>query len=299
MVAPTASLVFWTVAGLMTAAALAFVLPRLLSRRERPASAPAADTNVAVYREQIAELDAELASGRVSGNQYAQARAEIEQRLLSEIDDAPAIAGRATPAAALVLAIAVPALAFAIYAIVGEPSAVRAGVAVPAPAAGRDASARRDELVTHLARSPRDGRSWVLLARTDFDAERFSDAAAAYEQAIAVSAKVAADPAIWCEFADALGMANGGMLTGKPRELVMQALARDPAHPKALEMAGSAAFEAREYHSASGYWRALLAQMSPGTQAYRDLAAAILHAERLALPLPAPVGRSEGASPRD
>ena len=299
MVPGAASLLFWSVAGLMTALALAFVLPGLLSRRERPAGTPGADTNVAVYREQIVELDAELATGRMSGDQHAQARAEIEQRLLSEIDDERITADGATPVAAVVLAIALPALAFAMYAIVGEPSAVSAGVAAATPAAGRDASTRRDELATHLARSPRDGRSWVLLARMDFDAERFNDAAAAYERAIAASAKVAADPAIWCEFADALGMAHGGVLTGKPRELVMQALVRDPAHPKALEMAGSAAFEAREYHSASGYWRALLAQMPPGTREYRDLAAAVLHAERLAPPLEAPEGRSEGSSPHD
>ena len=90
----------------------------------------------------------------------------------------------------------------------------------------------RADLVRHLERAPGDGRSWVLLARMDFDADRFTDAATAYERALASGHKITADPAIWCEYADALGMAQGGSLAGKPRELVMRALARNPAHPQ-------------------------------------------------------------------
>ena len=109
----------------------------------------------------------------------------------------------------------------------------------------------RDELVRHLARNARDGRAWVLLARMDFEADRFDDAAVSYQKALTASAKVAADAGVWCEYADALGMAQGGMLAGKPRELVMRALALDPAHPKALEMAGSAAYEQRDFAAAA------------------------------------------------
>ena len=140
----------------------------------------------------------------------------------------------------------------------------------------------RADLVRHLARSPRDGRAWVLLARMDFEADRFADAALAYERALAASPKVATDPAIGCEFADALGMAQGGSLAGRPRELVMRALAQNSAHPKALEMAGSAAFEAGEYASAASYWRQLLSQLAADSPEHRELAAAIARAEELA-----------------
>jgi cytochrome c-type biogenesis protein CcmH len=142
-------------------------------------------------------------------------------------------------------------------------------------------SAPRTELVRHLERSPRDDRSWALLARMDFDADRFADAATAYERALAIDAKVARDPAVWCEYADALGMTQGGSLAGKPRELVLRALARSPRHPKALEMAGSAAFEAGEFASAAGYWRQLQGQLEAGSHQYRELAAAIARAEEM------------------
>lgn len=139
----------------------------------------------------------------------------------------------------------------------------------------------RAELVRHLKRSPRDGRGWVLLARMDFEADRFTDAAVAYERALATDTKVARDPTIWCEYADALGMTQGGSLAGKPRELVMSALALSATHPKSLEMAGSAAIEAGEYASAVHYWRQLLPQLAESSRERLELAAAIARAEEL------------------
>jgi cytochrome c-type biogenesis protein CcmH len=115
----------------------------------------------------------------------------------------------------------------------------------------------------------------------DFEADRYDEAAAAYQKALAASVKVAADAGVWCEYADALGMAQGGTLEGKPRELVMRALALNPAHPKALEMAGSAAYEQREFAAATAYWRQLLGQLSERSVQYQELATAIDRAERL------------------
>jgi cytochrome c-type biogenesis protein CcmH len=153
----------------------------------------------------------------------------------------------------------------------------------PASAEGpRDAHRYREALVRFLDSHPRDGRGWVLLAMAELDAERWAGAAAAFEKAVSVSSKVAADPAIWCEWADALGMAQGGRLAGRPTELIERALALKPQHAKALEMAGSAAYERRDFRLAAGYWQRLLAQLPAGSPAHGELSAAIARAERLA-----------------
>jgi len=196
----------------------------------------------------------------------------------------PTLWSRRAPRLALVLAIALPLVTLGLYAILGDPGAAGGKLGTSAletrdAAAGR---ASRDDLARHLARSPRDGRAWVLLARLDFEADRYADAGAAYAKAIAASPKVASDPAVWCEYADALGMAQGGKLGGKPRELVMRALAMNPAHPKALEMAGSAAFEAQDYRAAAKYWRELLALLPARERAHDELAAAIDRADEFA-----------------
>jgi cytochrome c-type biogenesis protein CcmH len=202
-------------------------------------------------------------------------------RLLARRAPAPRN-GRALTIALLALAIALPILGVGLHALSGDPATPDDGpaaVSAKADDAGNFPVAR-EGLVRHLARNARDGRAWVLLARMDFEADRYDDAAVSYQKALAASAKVAADAGVWCEYADALGMAQGGMLAGKPRELVMRALALNPAHPKALEMAGSAAYEQRDFAAAAAYWRQLLGQLSERSVQYQELATAIARAER-------------------
>jgi cytochrome c-type biogenesis protein CcmH len=129
---------------------------------------------------------------------------------------------------------------------------------------------------------PRDGRGWILEARALMAADRFPDAVEAYEKGLSASRKVAADPLVWCELADALGMAQGGRLEGRPRELVARALAIKPDHPRALEMAGSAAYEAGDFRSALSYWEALLGQLPPGSASHAELSSAIERTRRKA-----------------
>jgi cytochrome c-type biogenesis protein CcmH len=149
-----------------------------------------------------------------------------------------------------------------------------AGIAALALAASAGLAAALAFSVTP-PEQPQDGRGWVLEARRHMQADRFAEAARAYEKGLAASRKVAADPQVWCELADALGMTQGGSLEGRPTELVHKALSIGPAHPRALEMAGSAALEAGDRAKAAVYWEQLLAQMPPGSRAHTELSAAI------------------------
>jgi len=180
--------------------------------------------------------------------------------------------------------LAAPLIAAGLYAWLGEPAALRGDAALDAQAAldSLPVTAVREELVAHLARNPRDARGHVLLARMDFSEDRFPEAAAGYAKAIAASPKVANDPGILCEYADALGMAQGGRLAGAPYVYVLRALAVAPANPRALEMAGSAAYEQRDYATAARQWRALSAQLADDDPQAPALLAAIARADLLA-----------------
>lgn len=147
---------------------------------------------------------------------------------------------------------------------------------------GVDAETFRAMLAAQAERNRRDGRAWMLLARADFAANRYASAAESYAQAVAGSANVARDPQAWCEYADALGMARGGSLEGKPRELIMRALAIDPNHPRALEMAGSAALDEDDAAAAVEHWRMLVVQLPPRSPERRELVVALARAEELA-----------------
>lgn len=164
-----------------------------------------------------------------------------------------------------------------------QPITAVAQQSAPAATAARVSLETRRE---QARRFPRDGRAWALLAYSAFEADAYAEAAAAFETAATVSPKVAADPGVLCDWADALGMAQGGSLKGRPTELVSRALALSSAYPKALEMAGSAAYERREFALAADYWRQLLLQMAQGSADRNSLEDGIARAERLALTPP-------------
>jgi cytochrome c-type biogenesis protein CcmH len=248
MTPPAANVLFWALAAAMTAAALAFVLRPLLARR-----------------------------ARAKRNGQAVARTPDAQRLRT-------VRAFATRRTGIVVAIALPLLAAGLYVLLGEPGALDTATGTDAVTAfdAMPVSAKRDDLVAHLARNPRDARGWVLFARLELAEDRYAESADAFARAIAANPKVGRDPDIWCEYADALGMAQGGTLAGQPLAFVQHALAQDPAHPRALEMAGSAAFETRDFAGAARYWRTLAAQLPPASPAQRELESAIARADLLA-----------------
>lgn len=275
-----------TAAALTLAAVLVVVFGPRLQRRGADVSRTA--VNAQALRQQLAELERERARGLLDETGFARAHEELRQRLMSEMaPDEPAVSaprGAARPVL-FAVAVALPLAAVALYLQFGQPQLV----GVPQTAvlgASVETAAAGDQLLPQLearvAAAPNDGRAWVLLARARMQRDRFEPAATAYARALEVSAKVARDPQIWCEYADALGMAAGGRLDGRPSQLIDKALALDPQHPRALEMAGSAAYGANDFRGATRHWQQLLAQLPAGSAEHAQLAAAVARAERRA-----------------
>ena len=139
------------------------------------------------------------------------------------------------------------------------------------------------ELAAHLDKHPRDARAWAILARLEFARGDYPGAVSAYAHAVELPGKVARDPLVWCEYADAVALAADGRLAGKPRGLIDHALALNSRHPRALEMAGSAEVEAGNFTAALGYWEELLAILPAESPARPELARAVelyAHARR-------------------
>jgi cytochrome c-type biogenesis protein CcmH len=76
-------------------------------------------------------------------------------------------------------------------------------------------------------------------------------------------------------------MASGRSLEGKPMELIQRALKVDPNNAKALQLAGSAAFQAKDYKKAVGYWERVLKQVPPGSEVAQTIQSRIDEAKTL------------------
>ena len=115
---------FVLVAAVLTALALAWVLPPLLRRRRPGVNVERAESNVALLREQLADLDADLASGTLSAEKYAQARTELERRVLEESESDPSpgeASGVRGRRAAVTLTVLIPVAAALLYLCVTIP----------------------------------------------------------------------------------------------------------------------------------------------------------------------------------
>jgi len=90
------------------------------------------------------------------------------------------------------------------------------------------------------------------------------------------------DADLWADYAFAMAMANGQHLQGQPQELIKKSLQLDPDNAKALELAGSAAFEAKNYKQAVDYWQRLLAKTPAGSELAQTISQRIDQAKKLA-----------------
>lgn len=203
----------------------------------------------------------------------------------------PSAAGRRRALGlSLALGLGLPAAGGLFYALRGDPGALhsqRGALSQALLQAGLPASPEatrqlQAELAEHLARQPEDPRALVLKARLDMRAERFADAAAAYARALQGRSKAANDAGVWTEYAEALAMSQGGTLAGEPLRLVQKALAIDARHAQALDLAGSAAWEVRDFAKAAMYWKRLLEQMPVGGPRHAELSLAVERAEQQA-----------------
>jgi cytochrome c-type biogenesis protein CcmH len=276
-------LVFWALAAGMTLAALAFVLVPMLRSRKEPAGPSAREATLEVLRGQRREIEADIASGHLPAEAREEVLAELVQRAGEDLPAEAAAAKRGAPVpsrpwvAAAVSAVAVPAIAFGLYAAIGSPTATDVKAMARAPAAAepghdKELVAMIDTLAKKVRERPDDARGWELLARSMVSLGRFEEAVEAYAHLNRIAPN---DPQILSDYADALGMTQGRSLRGKPRELAEQALAVDPRHPKALALAGTAAMETSDWGAAMGYWQRLGATVQPGSQDASQLQAII------------------------
>lgn len=275
---------FWAISGLFVTGALLFILPPLLAHRERVRFSRSA-TNLAIYRDHARELDADLAAGGLNGEQHQKARRELEARLLEDVADGNALS--TTPrhgrGAAIVAGFAIPLCALALYLVVGNPQAIG-----PRPEASRDGAAHAlsaqqveglvERLAARMRENPDDPQGWVLLARSYGALGRFNQAAQAYANA---AARLPGDAGLLADYADMLAMAQGRRLQGEPETIIARALEANPGNLKALALAGSAAFEKKDYAEAIRYWERLLPLVPSESEGARNIQASLAEARSL------------------
>ena len=276
-------ILFWLICAAMLIVAILFVLPPALRSEAAKAKQEDArrEANIAVYRDQLAELETDLRNGIVSQEQYAQDRDDIERRLLEDATTdktlkKPTHISAVTRKHAYLVAVGLALVAVIFYLRVGSPdgvtnAATSGTTATPAEPmsapTGQRTQAQIEANVAALAKklqsNPSDAQGWTMLARSYSSLEKYSEAAGAYAKATELTPN---DANLWADYAFASAMSNGRSLAGQPLEFVNRALKIDPDNAKALGLAANAAFEAKDYQKAIDYWQRLAKQVPPNSE---------------------------------
>jgi cytochrome c-type biogenesis protein CcmH len=267
---------FWIIGALLAAAALARVLWPLL-RAKSNGLVSRRQANISIYKDQLRELEADLASGAVTRADYERSRVELEARMLEDVPPAEAAVSRpAGRRAALALGIAVPLLAVAVYLAIGNPRGLDAR-----HAAGNvhEFQAMVDRLAAKMRENPDNVEGWKLLGRSYTTLGRFPQAVEAYAKA---AERAPRDAQLLVDFADALAMTRGQSLAGEPERLVERALAIDPNNLKGLALSGTVAYERQDYAKAAEIWSRMLPLVPAGSEDARSIQQNVEEARKLA-----------------
>jgi cytochrome c-type biogenesis protein CcmH len=308
---------FWSVALFLALAvaavalALAFVLPFLLRGRAEAPEAARRDVNLAVYRDQMKDLKAELSESGMSQEQFLANKLELEVRAAEDAlaaEDGPPVAPAPAPSRKLAIALAalLPVAAFSMYFWLGNPAVLTAIAAHQGDAHEGAAQAAAEpspeqimgmiqQIEARTRSHPSDGAAWEALAMANGLVARWPEAVQAYEKAHQLLPE---KPSVLVGYAESLAMAANQVLVGRPIELVNQALQLDPTHTKGLELAVVHAYQTQNYTQAIAYIDRLGRQAQAGSDYAREVMAMRDDAQRrlLALAGGAAAGATVGAT---
>ncbi|MBC7918203.1 MAG: c-type cytochrome biogenesis protein CcmI [Rhodoferax sp.] len=252
--------VFYSLASVLTLFVLVWLLRPLL-RHHKPSQVSSQQLNVAIYREQLEALDADLARSAITPQEHEGSRDELQLRMLDDAQDAPSTATTSRKSAyftAVVVALLVVLGSAGMYRWLGSPQAIDP---VSADKAERDKVFQMvDDLAKRLKANPDNPRGWAMLARSYKVMGRLDEAMQAYSQ---TGTLLETEPDLMADYADLLAVRAGDNLTGAPMELVRKALAINPKHPMSLMLAAAQSYRESNFKQAIAYWETLLTVVDP------------------------------------
>ena len=227
-------------------------------------------SKIEALKEELRKLTAGHVAGTVPDDQYQNSKTQLEQQLLALVmQSSPQAAPKHTidleskPSFGLIASLFLSILLIAAlgYAWKGsplQPSAGPPGMAVGGDTQTEEQKSRAAQIGAMIERldqitqeNPKDPQAWTMLGRANSVIGQHSKALAAFEKALALSKT---DPDLMADYADSLAMNNNQSLKGEPMVWIERALKLDPKNIKALAMAGSNAFDQKDYASAVNYW---------------------------------------------
>ncbi|MQX36122.1 c-type cytochrome biogenesis protein CcmI [Roseospira navarrensis] len=290
-------IVLWLMVALFSALVMAMLMFPLLTRtsEDKGGSADRAEYDLTVYKDQLSEIDRDLARGLLSEDQAAAARLEVQRRMLAATGGPDGAKGEGDGAAtkadaapirmmdlipraieqgpwgiatlAGVIAV-VPMGALALYLVIGspmlpgQPHAQRIALAAQESMAALPDDLREtiEMLQAVVEQRPEEAQAWFELGRAYRRAEQHGLAVEALDRARELGVGAEDQPTLISELAESRLLSEQGQMTPRVRGLFLEALRLDRTEPRARFYLGMAAAQDGEPARALAIWRDLSAE---------------------------------------
>ncbi|MEH6629194.1 MAG: c-type cytochrome biogenesis protein CcmI [Halopseudomonas aestusnigri] len=262
-------MIFWMLTGLLTALSL-LVLLRPLMTTAKNAPANTAESDLAVYKDQLKEIERDLNAGNLGESQADTARIEIQRRILNTSQEQSA-STKGTPLSASTikfivgfLTISFPLAGIILYLELGQPGVPSMPLAERNIAAERSAiaqqqnSSRNEEMMglaqkleERLKSDPTNLEGWMLLGSTYVEIGAYSKAEGAFRQAMENTPPSAM---VYGAVAEMIVAQTEGQVSSEALSLFQKSLELDPTDPRGLFYSGLALSQAGENDNALKFW---------------------------------------------
>jgi cytochrome c-type biogenesis protein CcmH len=263
---------FWLISALLLLLPLFVILITLLKTHNEDNTELFGNTDL--YQQRLSEIESDIDNGLLSGTEAKKVKKEYQRALLIQDENKPLSENypkteMPSKITAILLLILIPVFVISLYDHLGKPELI---IQTDLLSEFNNAQNTEQKLASiekmlnqleqRLINEPDDVDGWMMLTNSYATLERYPEALRAVNNLYRLKNN---DPTVLIRYADILSMTNGGIYTGRPTELINEALRLDPENKNGLWLAGLAANERGDIENSIIYWQRLVSKLEQGS----------------------------------
>ena len=271
---------FWLTSFALLLISIIVILKTLFSKNK--SNIIYEDNGKLLYEQKLLEIDKDIENNTLTCKDAENIKIELKNSLLEYKNKSDVLSlniyrssKNVRKIISLILILIIPVFVFVIYNIVGSPDSIEK-LALTSNISNSQSSneqlASVDEMLNRVERrlldNPDNADDWLMLANSYLVLKRYPESIRAFENLYRLKGD---EPSLLLRYADALAMANSGVFSGKPAEMIKKALVLDPENTMGLWLAGLVSYEEGKIDEAINYWEKVLPKLKDGSEEQNNI----------------------------
>ena len=271
---------FWLTSFALLLISIIVILKTLFSKNK--SNIIYEDNGKLLYEQKLLEIDKDIENNTLTSKDAENIKIELKNSLLEYKNKSDVLSlniyrssKNVRKIISLILILIIPVFVFGIYSIVGSPDSIEK-LALTSNISNSQSSneqlASVDEMLNRVERrlldNPDNTDDWLMLANSYLVLKRYPESIRAFENLYRLKGD---EPSLLLRYADALAMANSGVFSGKPAEMIKKALVLDPENTMGLWLAGLVSYEEGKIDEAINYWEKVLPKLKDGSEEQNNI----------------------------